>query len=94
MVDLGTPSKSSGRQDGTKNRPRGEQMVKQIDTQRFRDRREKREYMQKRLVDWTFVFLIYLYISSVSGTAVNKYMICSFVFPSAKYKDKHQADGP
>ena len=57
----------------------------------------KRTYMQKRLVDWTFVFFRFRFslftFSNLSGTAVKQYMICLF-FGCAKYIEKHLADRP
>ena len=69
---------------------------KKKDTRRFRDRLEKHKYMQKRLVDWTFLFsTFFLFLfSKSSGTAVKKYIIVSFVFGSATYIEKHRADEP
>ena len=51
VVDLGPLQNPVGAKTGPTNRPSGAIIVKNIDTQSFRDRLEKRKYMQKRQLD-------------------------------------------
>ena len=68
---------------------------KRIDAQRFRDRLEKHKYMQKRQVDRSFVFYLFLLLlfSKFSGTTFKtKYVFPSSLGVSVKYIEKHRAD--
>ena len=77
IVDLGTPSKSTRRQNGAQNRQRCRKFVKRIDTRPPWDQRVKRLNMQKGQVDWTFVLSMFFVVAlfNFSCIYVSKIML-------------------
>ena len=78
MVDLGTPSTSSGRQNGTEFNQTAPKWIPGNSLAFIILYLEKYKCMQKRRVDWTFVFMFFAF-SNLGGTTIKTYMICSFI---------------